>query len=142
MTTQTSADPIVREIHINAPPAAVFPFFTEADKLTRWLAVEATLDPRAGGVCLQTHEDGGNRYDMRGEFIEVSPPDRVVFSWGFTNPEVHVPPGSSIVEVTLTADNGGTHLRLVHRGLPPAEIASHEGGWSALLQTLASVAAA
>jgi uncharacterized protein YndB with AHSA1/START domain len=133
MTAHTSAEPIVRDIHINAPPATVFPFFTDATKVKRWLAVDATLDPRVGGVCHQTHEDGGNRYEMRGTFLEVSPPERVVFTWGFSNPEVNVPPGTSVVEVTLTPEDGGTRLRLVHRDLPASEIESHTAGWTGLL---------
>ena len=134
-------EPIVREIHIRATPETVFEFFTDAGKLTRWLATEATLDPRPGGVCHQEHarEDGsGGRYHMRGEFLEVSPPERVVFTWGFTDPDVGVPPGSSVVDVTLTPDGDGTRLRLEHRDLPVAAIDSHSGGWTGMLERLAT----
>ena len=89
MPGTTETDPIIREIRINVTPETVFEFFTDPAKLTRWLAVEATLDPRPGGVCHQVHDGGEDHdagpYDMRGEFVEVSPPDRVVFTWGFTN---------------------------------------------------------
>lgn len=134
-------EPIVREIHVRATPEIVFEFFTDAGKLTRWLATEATLDPRPGGVCHQEHarEDGsGGSYHMRGEFLEVNPPDRVVFTWGFTDPDVGVPPGSSVVDVTLTRDGGGTRLRLEHRDLPVAAIDSHSGGWPGMLERLAT----
>jgi uncharacterized protein YndB with AHSA1/START domain len=135
------AEPIVREIHIGATPETVFAFFTDARKLTRWLATEATLDPTPGGVCNQEHarDDGsGGSYHMRGEFLEVSPPERVVFTWGFTDPDVGVPPGSSVVDVTLTPDGGGTRLRLEHRDLPAAAIDDHAGGWSGMLDRLAT----
>ena len=66
---------------------------------------------------------------MRGEFLEVSQPERVVFTWGFTDPDVGVPPGSSVVDVTLTPDAGGTRPRLEHRDLPVAAVESHAGGW-------------
>ena len=134
-------EPIVREIHIGATPETVFEFFTDPRKLTRWLATEATLDPRPGGICHQDHarEDGsGGSYHMRGEFLEVSPSERVVFTWGFTDPDVGVPPGSSIVDVTLTPDAGGTRLRLEHRDLPVAAIESHAGGWTGMLERLAT----
>ncbi len=132
---------IVREIRIRATPETVFEFFTDAGKLTRWLATEATLDPRPGGVCHQEHarEDGsGGSYHMRGEFLEVSPPERVVFTWGFTDPDVGVPPGSSVVDVTLTPDGDGTQLRLEHRDLPVAAIDSHSDGWTGMLERLAT----
>jgi uncharacterized protein YndB with AHSA1/START domain len=51
-----------------------------------------------------------------------------------------VPPGSSIVEVTLTADGTGTHVRLVHRDLPDSARGDHEGGWTDMLDRLARVA--
>jgi uncharacterized protein YndB with AHSA1/START domain len=146
VSSTTETDPIVREIHIDATPETVFEFFTDSTKLTQWLAVEATLDPRPGGVCHQIHDGGDDNdagpYSMRGEFVEVSPPDRVVFTWGFTNPDVGVPPGSSTVEVTLARDGAGTRLRLVHRGLPPAEVESHAGGWTDMLDRLAQAVAA
>jgi uncharacterized protein YndB with AHSA1/START domain len=140
----TKSEPIVREVHVDATPDVVFAFFTEPSKLTRWLAAEATLDPRQGGVCHQVHvsDDGtASRYQMRGEFLEVSPPGRVVFTWGFTDPAVGVPPGSSVVEVTLTGEARGTRVRLVHRDLPASELDSHEKGWTTLLDVLTTVVA-
>jgi hypothetical protein len=69
----TQAEPIVREIHIAATAETVFEFFTDPRKLTRWLAVDATLDPRPGGACHQTHDAGTDQepllFHMRG------PPD-------------------------------------------------------------------
>jgi uncharacterized protein YndB with AHSA1/START domain len=134
------AEPLVREIYIEAKPETVFEFFVDSTKITRWLADEATLDPRPGGQCHQVHPGGGEHtgkpFHMRGEFLEVEPPSRVVFTWGFTEPEVGVPPGSSTVEVTLTATDTGTMLRLVHNGLPPATVSDHASGWHIMLSRL------
>jgi uncharacterized protein YndB with AHSA1/START domain len=132
------AEPIVREVHVAATPEVVFEFFVDPAKLTRWLAVDATLDPRPGGVCHQVHEDtDGQRYDMHGEFVEVVPPSRVVFTWGFVS-GAGVAPGSSTVEVTFTPDRGGTHVRLVHRDLPASAVGDHAGGWTTMLERLAT----
>src|SRR5919109_1370501 len=81
-------------------------------------------------------------YHMRGEFVEVSPPHRVVFTWGFEDSTVGVPPGSSTVEVTLEPDGDGTRLRLVHRDLPDASRADHDAGWDGMLERLAAVVGA
>jgi uncharacterized protein YndB with AHSA1/START domain len=144
MPEATGTEAIVREVHIDASPETVFGFFTEPDKITRWLAESATVDPRPGGINHQTHPGGDDNpkgpYYMRGEFVEVTPPSRVVFTWGFDNPDVPVKPGESTVEVTLKPSDGGTLLRLVHRDLPASEIASHTGGWTELLDVLAAVA--
>ena len=55
--------------------------------------------------------------EARGEFVELDPPHRLVFTWGWQDNPV-VPPGSTTVEVTLQAIDDGTLVRLVHRGLP------------------------
>jgi uncharacterized protein YndB with AHSA1/START domain len=141
-----TAEPIVREIHIDAQPETVFEFFTDPGKITRWLATEATLDPRPGGICHQVHAGDDDRhpgpYYMHGEFVEVTPPNRVVFTWGFTNPEVRVPSGSTTVEVTLVPEGQGTRLRLVHRDLPASELDSHREGWDGMLDRLAAAVVA
>src|SRR5919107_5222127 len=70
VTAEARTEPIVHERQIDASPETVFAFFTEPEKLTRWLAAEATLDPRPGGACWQTHAvRDGDPYLMRGEFV-------------------------------------------------------------------------
>jgi uncharacterized protein YndB with AHSA1/START domain len=144
MTEVVGTEPVVKEVRIDASPETVFAFFTEPDKLTRWLASEATLDPRPGGINHQTHpgdtENPRGPYYMRGEFVEVAFPSRVVFTWGFENADVGVEPGQSTVEVTLAPDGNGTRLRLVHRDLPESERAPHDGGWEQMLSRLAIAA--
>ena len=133
------ADPIVRTVDIEAAPEAVFAYFVDAARLDRWLTVGATLDPRAGGVCVQHHaaaDPERGPFAMQGTFLEVDPPRRVVFTWGFTDPEVGVPPGSTVVEVTLTPAGAGTRVTLVHRDLPAAAADEHAAGWTEMLGRL------
>jgi len=137
MPADVTTDPIVKELRIAASPETVFAFFTEPELLTRWLAVEADLDPRPGGRCWQTHVDDGVRYRMRGEFVEVERPTRVVFTWGFEGSTIGNLPGSSTVEVTLRPDGDGTHLTLVHRDLTVARD-DHDRGWDEMLGRLAA----
>ena len=82
----------------------------------------------------------------RGEFVELDPPRRLVFTFGWEpepgaegpNP---VPPGSSTVEIELAPDGDGTRLRFTHRDLPNAEaVESHGHGWDHYLQRLAVAA--
>ena len=139
--TETT-EPIVREIDIAAEMDTVFEFFVDPEKLTRWLAVAATLDPRPGGVCHQVHEGapGQGPFHMEGEFVEVDPPKRVVFTWGFVEPGPGVAPGTSTVEVTLSPLDSGTRVRLVHCGLPSAAFGDHSGGWTTMLDRLSRAA--
>ena len=41
---------VSRETHIPAPPAAVFAFLTDPEKILRWMGTEAQLDPQPGGT--------------------------------------------------------------------------------------------
>jgi uncharacterized protein YndB with AHSA1/START domain len=122
-----------RVVTIEARPETIFPFFTDEDLWSQWGGV-GTLDPRPGGIfrsaVTQTRI-------ARGEFVEVEPPHRVVFTWGWEGEDSAVAPGSSTVEVTLTPDGEHTILRLVHRDLPSRELAeSHTAGWDHYLERL------
>jgi len=72
------------------------------------------------------------------QYVLVEPPSRVVFTWGFAGNDA-VPPGSSTVSVTLPPAADGTHLRLVHTGLPHPALTNHDEGWLGYLAQLAAV---
>ena len=128
---QTGA--VTREITVAAPPETVFPYFTDADRMTRWMGTEAELDARPGGIFRVIV---AGAHVGRGEFVEVDPPTRVVFTWGWENPESVVRPGTSTVEVTLTEEGEGTRVVLVHRDLPEDQTEPHGHGWAHYLGRL------
>jgi uncharacterized protein YndB with AHSA1/START domain len=129
--------PVEREVRIEAPPDVVFKFFVEPEQMIRWTGIEATLDPRPGGIYRVnvTGEDVA-----RGEYVEVSPNERVVFTWGWEADGHPVPPGSSTVEITLEPDRGATIVRLRHSGLPGGPEDQHGEGWDHYLARLAVAA--
>ena len=126
---------LVHEVRIAAPPEVVFPFFTDPAMYTRWKGRSAELDPEPGGTYRV--ELGGTNV-VRGEFVEVDPPRRVVFTWGWEGGPL--PPGSTTVEVDLVPDGDGTLVRLTHRGLPDGAKAEHAAGWEHFLPRLALLA--
>jgi uncharacterized protein YndB with AHSA1/START domain len=125
------------ETRIAASPETVFQFFTDPAKMVQWMGTEATLDPRPGGIC-RVNPTG--RGVMSGEFLEVEPPRRLVFSWGWETEWFSTPPQSTLVEVSLTPEGEETLVRLVHRRLPPGAHAFHRAGWEHYLPRLAIVA--
>ncbi len=132
------ASVLQREIRVAAQPETVFEFFTDPAKMVRWMGLEAALDPRPGGIY---RVDVNGKNVAKGEFVEVTPPSRVVFSFGWDEEAHPIPPGSSTVEVTFTPDGDGTIVRLVHRDLPADAIADHTKGWDHFLGRLAILAA-
>ena len=124
-------------VRIRARPETVFKYFTDATYYRRWMGDDAELDPRPGGLYRVRFP---GRPPAEGQYLVVSPPDRVVFSWGWVV-SADVPPGSTTVEVDLTADGDETVVRIVHRGLPTdADRAQHAEGWEHFLARLAAVA--
>lgn len=126
------------EVRIDAKPETVFEFFVDPEKQTLWMGRLAELDPRPGG---RYRVDINGRDVARGEYLELDPPRRVAFTWGWESEGTAVPPGSSTVEVTLTPEGNGTRVRLVHRDLPTDESrAHHRDGWEHYLERLVTAA--
>ena len=119
--------------YIDASPAIVFSYFTDPERMCRWMGVTTQLDAREGG---EFRIDVTNGDVAVGTYLEVVPPERVVLSWGWEG-HATVPPGSSTVEVTLTPDGDGTFVRLRHSGLDVESAIRHNAGWTHYLARLA-----
>ncbi|HEV3474673.1 MAG TPA: SRPBCC family protein [Actinomycetota bacterium] len=149
MAIRAQEDVIEFERRIAARPETVFSYFTDPERYRRWQGVDAELDPRPGGVFRITLT-GKTRTVARGSYVEVDPPRRVVFTWGWEAVERYpadflpegiqgVGPGSSTVEVVLTPQDGGTLLRIRHSGLETlVQREFHTSGWELSLDRLAA----
>jgi uncharacterized protein YndB with AHSA1/START domain len=112
---------------IEAPPEIVFSYLTDSARFIQWMGVGAELDARPGG---RYRIDVDGQHIAIGQYREVEPPRRLVMSWGWEGHPT-VPPGSTIVEITLTPEKGATVLRLRHLGLPDeSERRTHSQGWT------------
>ena len=124
--------PVELSIWIAARPETVFPFLTEPEKLVQWIGLAAELEPRPGGLF---RVDMNRRTIVRGQYVTVEPPRRVVFTWGHEDGTL-LPAGSSTVEIVLTPERGGTLVQLRHSGLPEADQQAHRSGWGHYLARL------
>jgi uncharacterized protein YndB with AHSA1/START domain len=129
-------EPIIVQRRIAAPPSIVYGYLTESSKWTRWQGIGATIAAEPGGIFALSMANGTR---ARGEFVELIPDRRVVFTWGWID-YPGLPPGSTIVEIDLVSDGAGTLLRLTHRGLPSDEVELHTAGWHHYLSRLLLVA--
>src|SRR6267142_3130448 len=98
-------DDLTREIVIDAQPETVFPFLTDPAKHLEWMGSEVELDPRPGGAYRVRM--GGEHLSV-GEFVEVVPDQRVVFTFGWDAPGHPIPSGSTTVTITLIPEGDKT----------------------------------
>jgi uncharacterized protein YndB with AHSA1/START domain len=129
----------------DAPRHAVFAAWTDPEVLRRWWAAgpdwdtpEADVDLRVGGAYRLAMRDpgSGDVYVVGGQYTEVAPPERLVYTWTWE----HDSPGSaeSLVTVVFRDDGPRTTVLLTHTGFADAAaVARHEHGWHAVMDSLA-----
>lgn len=141
-------EPILRvQRTLPARPEAVFAAWTDPRWVASWMCpapltggepspVAADLDVRVGGRFSITMEHEGTRFTHSGEYLEISPPRRLVFTW-------IIPLASGVratrVTVRLRAAEGDeTQMDVLHERLPDSDMLTrHRVGWQAIADRLA-----
>lgn len=118
-------------VEVAAPPEIVFDYFVDAELILSWIGDYAVLDAQPGGEFTLDIEG----IPVRGRYLEVDPPKRVVVTWGHAG-SATLPPNSTEVEFKLTPADGGTLVSVEHRNLPTDQLASHRTGWPMFLERL------
>src|SRR5712691_1224474 len=76
------------------PPQEVFDAWTDADALTTWFGgkvgktLSAALDLQVGGGYRLTMQRGPEVGAVEGVYLEIEPPERLVFTWRWDRPEI------------------------------------------------------
>jgi uncharacterized protein YndB with AHSA1/START domain len=127
-----------------APAQAVFEAWTSADMLRRWWPAGsnwetpvAEVDVRVGGrLRLVMRSPDGEEFGGSGEYVELTPPKRLVFIWSWDGHAGHE--GTQLIEVDLTeGQDGTTAVVLTNRGLGDEEAKrTHRAGWEASFENL------
>ena len=126
-----------RNVVIQAAPETVFRFFQESPRWARWWGAGSTIDSRPGGKVYIRHPNG---IETVGEVLEVSPPERIVFTYGYASGSP-IPPGGSRVTIRLEPDAAGTRLHLLHEFEEPSARDHHVQGWRFQLSLFGNVVA-
>jgi uncharacterized protein YndB with AHSA1/START domain len=139
-TTSSETTAIEREIAIAARPETVWEFFVDPEKACRWMGTSAELDPTPGGIY-RVEVLPGNV--ARGVFVELDPPRRLVYTWGWEDGAGSpLAAGSTTIEIDLVPEGDGTTVHFTHRDLPTEDAAErHAHGWGHYLERLTTAAA-
>ncbi len=126
-----------RTVVIEARPQTVFSFFTDSDRWASWWGAGSTIEPAVGGRMFIRHPGG---IEASGEIVELVPPERIVFTYGFTSGQP-MPPGASRVTIRLEPVALGTRLHLLHEFAEPKARDEHVQGWRYQLALFANAVA-
>jgi uncharacterized protein YndB with AHSA1/START domain len=130
-----------------APRDQVFQAWTDPEVLKRWWAAAPTwstplaeVDAREGGSYrLSMRTDEGEIHTVGGQYKEISPPERLVYTWRWEEGPGPVMAGSedTLVAIDFLEDGDGTLVKLTHTGFASDEIKGmHAHGWEAVLANL------
>ncbi|WP_127130784.1 SRPBCC domain-containing protein [Georgenia sp. SYP-B2076] len=121
---------------LDAPRERVFRMLTEPAELARWWGPhgftmpETELDLRAGGrYRFSMLTPGGDVFHVSGEFLEIDPPARLVYTFRWDEPAPD--DRETVVTLSLAAAGDATAVSLSHGVFATEErLALHRGGWT------------
>jgi uncharacterized protein YndB with AHSA1/START domain len=133
---------------LDAPPAIVFPLWTEARHLSKWFAPrhftvpDCTVDARVGGeVRLTMRAPDGTEYPMKSVF-ETLIPNQLIVTRNWAGFDAEGKPGFETVQTyTFAAEGDKTRLTVkaeviwMDERMAPA-VAGMEPGWNQTLDKL------
>ena len=142
----TRTDTTLRLWHrFEAPPRRVFEAWTRPESLKLWWCLagwhpaEIAVDLRVGGryrFAMQ-RESGAHVLTVHGRFLEIRPPEKLVYTWRWDGAFPDMPETRVTVEFRAVA--GGTELALRQEPVNLRVCAQHLSGWLAACDRVARV---
>jgi uncharacterized protein YndB with AHSA1/START domain len=119
-------------------PQLMMKWFVEGDGDMRIVA----LDLRVGGRYRFEGEHAGGTWALEGEFLEVRPAERLVYTWNWETDEKLGGPGATVVTVEFRDAGRETELVVTQEGFTN-ELArrEHDNGWIGCLDRLGELVA-
>lgn len=130
---------------LRAPAERIYRAFITPDAVAKWFpphgftAKVFHLDATVGGTYQMsfTNFSTGQNHSFSGEFVEIVPNERLVYSDRFDDPNL---PGTMKTTVSLRKVTCGTELSVVQEGIPEAiPVESCYLGWQETLVLLAQL---
>lgn len=130
------------------PREKVYQAWVEADRVKQWFGpkgmevTSAEMDVRVGGRYKISFQDtkSGDVHVLGGEYVEISPPERLMFTLKFEPTPEDAP--YTLVTVEFLPKGDGTEMVLTHERLPSGETRDgYSIGWSSSFDCLAELLA-
>lgn len=143
MVSSSTPEPLKFTRFFKQPPAVVFDVWTNPKTMRRWFRPSEdithpllTVDLRVGGTFSVAFQGPNGEVDvLKGEFIEITPPHRLIYSWEWETPNEHAGI-HSVVTVRFNEKDGGTELLLCHAISDSGMKERHSLGWCGALNLL------
>jgi uncharacterized protein YndB with AHSA1/START domain len=127
---------------VGAPRERIFRALTEPAELAKWWGPRGfttpgiDLDLRVGGGYRFTMQPpGGDPFHLSGEFLEIDPPGRLVYTFRWDEPDPDDRP--TVVTLSLGDVADATQVSLSQGEFATeARLALHRGGWTDSLEKL------
>lgn len=128
---------------IKADKETIFKALTDESIMEKWFFAgpdgwSATVKSKTaiGEKYKIDMHDENDTYTHTGEFKEVIPNEKLVFTWNSKAVQ------DTLVTITLVEKGDATEVKLIHEFMPNKEmIENHTQGWTAILKRLDAVAA-
>ena len=143
MENAKMAEEIVLELRrtYSVPRERVFRAWTDPEQVKKWFGPqgctcpEAELDLRPGGRYRFVLEEPDGRHVVVGKYVEISAPERLVFTWKWEHGPQDSP--ETLVTVEFMPKGDGTEMVLTHERFPAADVRDlHNEGWTSSLKCL------
>ena len=123
--------------------AGLFDLWTDPAHLAKWWGpigwrmVRCEIDLRLNGRWHTWLLTGRNEErSIGGQYLDIVPPERLVFTWEFPADGPDKTPQITIVTVTFLEDGDGTLLQIKHQKLTTGQAVDMDVGWSSTLDAL------
>jgi uncharacterized protein YndB with AHSA1/START domain len=145
MTDATGALVLYLECTLPAPPEEIFRMLTEPSQLVRWWGPHGFTIPAAdlnlvagGRYRFRMAPPEGEPFHLSGEFLEIDPPWRLVFTFRWEEPTPD--DRETVADLSLQSGGKGTRLSLSQGPfLTEERVALHRRGWTESFEKLQAV---
>lgn len=126
--------------YFSQSPEKVWQAWTDPKLVKSWFGsdpngtvLDASLDVRPGGAFEVNFQNAdGTQFTSIGEYKEIEPYQKLVFSWGWKDrPDV-----IESISIVFQAEQNGTTMFFEHANIDPTTTHGYENGWKSTFEKL------